>query len=42
MGKEYIIDFSSSRPIIIPDYGFGKDVAASEKGCDFQPGYWHG
>jgi hypothetical protein len=33
--KSYIIDFTASRPIIIPDHGFGKDVAASEKGVIF-------
>jgi hypothetical protein len=34
-GKSYIIDFTSSRPIIIQDYEFGKDIAASEKGVIF-------
>jgi hypothetical protein len=34
-GKSYIIDFTSSRPIIIQDHGFGKDIAASEKGVIF-------
>jgi Trypsin-like peptidase domain len=33
--KEYIIDFTSSRPIIIQNSQFGKDITASEKGVIF-------
>jgi len=31
----HIIDFTASHPIVIPDRGFGKDIAASEKGVIF-------